>query len=32
MPFVRELKSKTTSGLMLSSGYGGGTANLGIWR
>ena len=28
MPFVRELKSKTTSGLMLSSGYGGGTANL----
>lgn len=28
MPFIRELKGETTSGLMLSSGYGGGTANL----
>ena len=28
MPFIRSLKSQTTSGLMLSSGYGGGTANL----
>ena len=28
MPFVRSLKNQTTSGLMLSSGYGGGTANL----
>lgn len=28
MPYVRELKTQTTSGLMLSSGYGGGTANL----
>ena len=28
MPFIRSLKEKTTSGLMVSSGYGGGTANL----
>lgn len=28
MPYIRSLKSQTTSGLMLSSGYGGGTANL----
>lgn len=28
MPFIRSLKGETTSGLMLSSGYGGGTANL----
>lgn len=28
MPFIRSLKRRTTSGLMLSSGYGGGTANL----
>lgn len=28
MPFIRALKQRTTSGLMLSSGYGGGTANL----
>jgi hypothetical protein len=28
MPRIRALKSQTTSGLMLSSGYGGGTANL----
>ena len=28
MPFIRSLKTQTTSGLMLSSGYGGGTANL----
>lgn len=28
MPFIRQLKGETTSGLMLSSGYGGGTANL----
>jgi phosphoglycerol transferase MdoB-like AlkP superfamily enzyme len=28
MPFIRSLKDTTTSGLMLSSGYGGGTANL----
>lgn len=28
MPNVREIKEETTSGLMLSSGYGGGTANL----
>lgn len=28
MPYIRDLKTKTTSGLMLSSGYGGGTANL----
>ncbi|MBW3077999.1 sulfatase-like hydrolase/transferase [Bifidobacterium sp. 81T8] len=28
MPYIRELKKTTTSGLMLSSGYGGGTANL----
>ncbi|KAB7791127.1 LTA synthase family protein [Bifidobacterium leontopitheci] len=28
MPFIRSLKRHTTSGLMLSSGYGGGTANL----
>jgi phosphoglycerol transferase MdoB-like AlkP superfamily enzyme len=28
MPFIRNLKNTTTSGLMLSSGYGGGTANL----
>ena len=31
IPEVRAIKSGTTSGLMLSSGYGGGTANLGIW-
>ena len=28
IPKIRSLKTKTTSGLMLSSGYGGGTANL----
>lgn len=28
MPQIRAIKSSTTSGLMLSSGYGGGTANL----
>lgn len=28
MPNIRDLKAKTTSGLMLSSGYGGGTAGL----
>lgn len=28
MPYIRSLKKTTTSGLMLSSGYGGGTANL----
>ncbi|WP_314686359.1 LTA synthase family protein, partial [uncultured Bifidobacterium sp.] len=28
MPKIRQIKSETTSGLMLSSGYGGGTANL----
>jgi phosphoglycerol transferase MdoB-like AlkP superfamily enzyme len=28
MPYIRSLKATTTSGLMLSSGYGGGTANL----
>ena len=28
MPNIRRIKSGTTSGLMLSSGYGGGTANL----
>ncbi|RSX53337.1 phosphoglycerol transferase [Bifidobacterium dolichotidis] len=28
IPFIRDLKNNTTSGLMLSSGYGGGTANL----
>lgn len=28
LPFVRQTKANTTSGLMLSSGYGGGTANL----
>jgi phosphoglycerol transferase MdoB-like AlkP superfamily enzyme len=28
MPYLRSLKLKTTSGLMLSSGYGGGTANM----
>lgn len=28
MPFISSLKDKTDSGLMLSSGYGGGTANL----
>lgn len=28
IPFIRQLKNDTTSGLMLSSGYGGGTANL----
>ncbi|MEE1297067.1 MAG: LTA synthase family protein [Bifidobacterium sp.] len=28
MPYIRQLKGETTSGLMLSSGYGGGTANL----
>lgn len=28
MPYIRSVKASTTSGLMLSSGYGGGTANL----
>lgn len=28
MPFIRQLKEQTTSGLMLSPGYGGGTANI----
>ena len=28
MPNIRKIKASTTSGLMLSSGYGGGTANL----
>ena len=28
MPNIRQIKRETTSGLMLSSGYGGGTANL----
>lgn len=28
LPYIRSLKQQTTSGLMLSSGYGGGTANL----
>ncbi|EJO06241.1 LTA synthase family protein [Oenococcus oeni] len=28
MPNIRKIKNETTSGLMLSSGYGGGTANL----
>lgn len=28
MPWIRSLKSRTTSGYMVSSGYGGGTANL----
>ena len=28
MPNIRKIKAGTTSGLMLSSGYGGGTANL----
>lgn len=28
MPNIRKIKARTTSGLMLSSGYGGGTANL----
>ncbi len=28
MPYIRSVKSQTTSGLMLSSGYGGGTANI----
>ena len=28
MPNIRQIKEETTSGLMLSSGYGGGTANL----
>lgn len=28
MPNIRSIKENTTSGLMLSSGYGGGTANL----
>ncbi|ATU20439.1 arylsulfatase [Bifidobacterium choerinum] len=28
MPDIRKIKGETTSGLMLSSGYGGGTANL----
>ncbi|KRM89139.1 LTA synthase family protein [Liquorilactobacillus vini] len=28
MPYLRNLKLKTTSGLMMSSGYGGGTANM----
>lgn len=28
MPYMRQLKNETTSGLMLSPGYGGGTANI----
>lgn len=28
IPYIRQLKTKTTSGLMLSPGYGGGTANI----
>nr|WP_239473151.1 LTA synthase family protein [Limosilactobacillus coleohominis] len=28
MPFVKSMKKSTTSGLMISSGYGGGTANM----
>ena len=28
VPYIRNLKNRTTSGLMLSSGYGGGTANI----
>ncbi|RSX50310.1 LTA synthase family protein [Bifidobacterium callimiconis] len=28
MPNIREIKTQTTSGLMLSAGYGGGTANM----
>lgn len=28
IPYINSLKQKTTSGLMLSSGYGGGTANI----
>ncbi len=28
IPYVRQLKTETTSGLMLSPGYGGGTANI----
>lgn len=28
IPFIRQFKETTTSGLMLSSGYGGGTANM----
>ena len=28
MPYIRQLKNETTSGLMLSPGYGGGTANI----
>lgn len=28
IPYINSLKSKTTSGLMISSGYGGGTANM----
>lgn len=28
LPYIKSLKASTTSGLMLSSGYGGGTANL----
>ena len=28
IPSIRQIKNHTTSGLMLSSGYGGGTANL----
>lgn len=28
MPYIRQLKKTTTSGLMMSSGYGGGTANM----
>lgn len=28
MPYLHQLKQQTTSGLMLSSGYGGGTANM----
>lgn len=28
IPFIRSLKASTTSGIMMSSGYGGGTANM----
>lgn len=28
IPYIRSLKEKTTSGIMMSSGYGGGTANM----
>ena len=32
MPDIRSIKETTTSGLMLSPGYGGGTANIEIRR